>query len=185
MQEPADSTARSVVMLQRLAEFGMQLAEHAAAEALQKPTAEAPKHRRPNPTLLFIRLSAMVRACITQQARLAAGKLPAKPRAPRQTSEDPRRHPISAFLHDAIEDSPKPKTARAEIHTAVEPIIDEYLASDPEMLYAGVQVVIEICQEFDIPYDLARLPDELLCPPGKSLPNDDSDQLAVQIQRPP
>jgi hypothetical protein len=78
---PPDIPARHIAMLQRLAEIGMQLAERAAAEALQAPpAAEAPKLRRPDPSLLFIRLSGMVRACITQQVRLAAGKLPAAPR---------------------------------------------------------------------------------------------------------
>jgi hypothetical protein len=158
---------RHLAMLQKLAECGMQLAERAAAEALQEPAADAPKRRRPDPNLLFIRLAAMVRACINQQARLAAGKIPAAPRKTAQTANDPRRHPISAFLHDAIEDSPKPKPARAEIHQAVEPLIDDYLALDPEKLRPGGEIAIEICKEFDIPYTVARMPDGLLIPPGR------------------
>jgi hypothetical protein len=162
---------RHLAMLQRLAEIGMQLAERAAAEALQEPSAEIPKRRRPDPTLLFIRLSAMVRACITQQARLAAGKVPAAPRAQGQTGSDPRRHLVSAFLHDAIEDSPKPKPARAKIHHEVEAVIDEYLARDPELRHAGGEVIIEICEKFDIPYDTARMVDDLLLPPGQTREN--------------
>jgi hypothetical protein len=77
---PDHVSANHIAMLQRLAELGMQLAERAAAEALQAPPAEPAKHRRPDPSLLFIRLSGMVRACITQQVRLAAGKLPAAAR---------------------------------------------------------------------------------------------------------
>jgi len=165
---PADCTERHLAWLHRLAEIGMQLAERAAVEAQQPPSEDTPKQRRPDPALLFIRLSAMVRACIAQHARLAAGKIPAAPRTRRPTSppgSDPRRHPISAFLHDAIEDSPKPKEVRAEIHKQVEPIIDEYLASDPAMVHAGAGAVIEICQEFDIPYDPARMPAQLRYPP--------------------
>ncbi len=149
LQQPADHTARMLVMLSRMAELGMQLAERAAADALQEPVADAPKPRRPDPTLLFIRLSAMVRACINQHVRLSAGQLPTQPR---KINEDPRRHLISTVLHDAIEGSSKPKAVRAEIHAAVPPIIDEYLASDPEMLHAGAQIAIEICRQFDIPY---------------------------------
>jgi hypothetical protein len=148
----------------------MQLAERAAAEVQKAPSEDTPKRRRPDPNLLFVRLSAMVRACIAQHARLAAGKIPAAPRARRPTSQpgtDPRRHQISAILHDAIEDSPKPKEVRAEIHKAVEPIIDEYLASDPLMRHAGGSAVIDICQEFDIPFDPARMPAALRYPPGQ------------------
>jgi len=166
---PADRTEQHLAWLHSLGEIGMQLVERAAAEAQQPPSEDTPKQRRPDPALLIVRLSAMVRACIAQHARLAAGKIPAAPRARRPTSQpgsDPRRHPISAFLHDAIEDSPKPKEIRAEIHNAVEPIIDEYLASDPGMIHAGAGAVIEICQEFDIPYDLARMPADLRYPPG-------------------
>jgi len=68
----AQDTARNIAILQRLAELGMQLAEQAAAEALRAPyAAEAGKHGRHDPTLLFIRLSAMVQGCITDRIRLA------------------------------------------------------------------------------------------------------------------
>jgi hypothetical protein len=165
---PADRTEQHLDWLHRLGEIGMQLVERAAAEAQQPPSEDTPKQRRPDPALMIVRLSAMVRACIAQHARLAAGEIPAAPRTRRPTSQpgsDPRRHPISAFLHDAIEDSPKPKEVRAEIHKQVEPIIDEYLASDPGMVHAGAGAVIEICQEFDIPYDPARMPAQLRYPP--------------------
>jgi hypothetical protein len=127
---PADCTERHLATLQRLAEIGMQLAERAAAEALQEQAAETPKHRRPDPTLLFIRLSAMVRACITQHNRLAAGKIPPAPRATAA--------------------SPKPAADRTDIQRAVEPIINEYLEIDPDLRHPGGKAMIEAAQAFAI-----------------------------------
>jgi len=128
-------------MLQRLAESGMQLAERAAAEALQEPADDAPKHRRPDPTLLFIRLSAMVRACINQYTRLAAGKIPPAP---------PLAKPRVRGTSASREDSPKPKADRTDIQRAVEPIINEYLEIDPELRLPGGKAIIEACQAFGI-----------------------------------
>jgi hypothetical protein len=125
-------------MLQRLAEIGMQLAERAAAEALQEPADDARKQKRPDPTLLFIRLSAMVRACINQQTRLAAGKMPPAPRPRSQTPPD-------------TTEATKPNPERTEIQRAVEPMINAYLEIDSELRHPGGTAILEVCQAFGIP----------------------------------
>jgi hypothetical protein len=83
-----------------------------------------------------------------------AGRAAAEAQQPPSEDTPKQRRPDPALLF-----------IRAEIHKQVEPIIDEYLASDPGMVHAGAGAVIEICQEFDIPHDPARMPAQLRYPP--------------------
>jgi hypothetical protein len=85
-------------------------------------------------------------------------------------------------MHDAIEDSPKPKQARAVIHHQIEPRIDERLAEDPELRVCGGEIILDLCQEFDIPFSLSRMPDELLVPPGETAPTGYAEFLARQAE---
>ncbi len=79
-----NGAAADIAMLDRLAGYAMQLAERATQEALSEPAPPAgtkPSRARPDPRMVFLRLSATVRACLALKYRLAAGKLPAAPSA--------------------------------------------------------------------------------------------------------
>jgi hypothetical protein len=167
-------TEADIAILQRLAELGMQLAELAAARALQdaQPEAGAPEkpRRTTDPSLLFTRLARTVRDTIAMKARIAANIiLPVSPEAAK-TRKDPRRPFIAAEFDRAVATSDYPKIDRPALRREIDDRLTEALAADPDCLVAGGEFVMTICKEFGLDFDIAQFADELLVPPGHRLP---------------
>jgi hypothetical protein len=163
-----------------MTDLTLRIARLTAQEILEAPPAE--KTTRPDARDIFARLTRAVRDNLALESRIAAGILPEAPREapPAHVMSDPRREPISAFIHDAIEDSTLPKPTRAALHDRVEPILDDCLASDPEITRVGGELAAAICGHLGIPYKTARMPDELLVHPGQSIPSAHSERPAGQ-----
>jgi hypothetical protein len=111
-----------------------------------------------DPALLFTRLAAIVRHCITLEARLAAtlASPPAKTR--RIQAGDPRRAPLREILHLATVNHPNRAALRQEITTRLE----EHLAGDPDQTINPTEILDAICDEFAVQLDLANLSDDSL-----------------------
>jgi hypothetical protein len=162
-------------MLQELAELGMKLARLATQEALAdqvpQPT-EAPRPRRADPRLIFLRLSHAIRQTIILKSRLAAGLLPAPPRPPRasktqppcmeapNSQEDPRRPLILHYFREGI-DLTRQKSKIATSHRIVEDHIDAELAKDPEARLPGRTLLMNICKSLDLPFYATRMHSDL------------------------
>jgi hypothetical protein len=174
-----------------MGELGMQLLEHTAEEARQQSASQEPAQRARAGTeqrLVFARLSRSVRETFALEATLAAGKIPAssaeRPIQDRRSAEappgeppanerpgvgDPRRNPISEYIHDAIEESTLPKPTRAALHDQVEPLIEQHIADDPGHAYLGGEIAVMVCEALGIPFKTARMQDELLVYPGMTV----------------
>ncbi len=164
-QPQADPTERQLAMLQRLADFGMRLAEQAAEEALAEPpppTESSPKRRRgPDPRYVFLRLSRFVRDIIALEIRLAAGKLPPLPRNTSRSSADPRAPAIRTLMTDIIDSSPHCPSIKAGFHNQLEELITQAIAADPDRHHQPAGIVAGICEELGLATDTASLPDHL------------------------
>jgi hypothetical protein len=161
------------------------IARRTAQEALQDP--QTPKTPGPDPRDVFNRLTRTIRDNLALEARIAAGKIPDAPREDPlpNPSSDPRRQPISAFVHDAIEDSTLPKATRAALHDRVEPILEDVLASDPEITRVGGELAAAICGHLGIPYKTSRMADELLVLPGQTIASVHQERTGAQVHDPP
>jgi hypothetical protein len=192
-QADADRIAADTAMLQRAADITLKVAEHIAQQILQeKPpktetTAEPEKPagpRSPDNRMVFDRLIRSLTAVMALKTRIATSRAPHPATRTAATSSEPqpdadiRRHFISAYLHDAIEGTAHPKSVRANLHNEAEFRIDDHLAADLEQKRSGGEIALEICDELNIAFDMSRMPDELLVPPGKTTPNGWDECLA-------
>jgi hypothetical protein len=168
--------ARDLDMLQELAELGMQLARLAVQQAQMDQAAAANNAKRPDPSLVFIRLSAAIRDTIVLKTRLAAGILPAPPRPPREpkiqpppidapnATRDARRALILRYFREGI-DLTRQKSKIATSQQIIETHIDAELAKDPQARLAGRVILLKICKSLGLPFHANRIPSDLLCPP--------------------
>jgi hypothetical protein len=187
--EADDRTTRHLAMCAELADLAMQLARATAARALADQAApEAPPSTQPlepapasgpaahparatapratlscprqiDPALLFTRLAAVVRDCITLEARLAAGLAPTRGTRPRAClPADPRRDLLREILRRAIEHHP----ARAALNREIPARLEQHLEADPDQTLHPTEILEKICDEFQIEPDWANLPDEYL-----------------------
>jgi len=169
---------RDLDMLQELAELGMQLAHLATQQALQdqaSPSTETPRLKRPDPRLIFLRLSHAIRQTIILKTRLAAGILPPPPRPPRASKpqpsemeaphkpEDPRRPLILRYFREGI-DLAGQKSKIATSHQIVEDHIDAELAKDPRRRLPGRTILLNICKSLDLPFYASRMHNDLRRP---------------------
>jgi hypothetical protein len=131
---------------------------------LSLPRLSLPRLSLPRPTdhaLLFTRLAAVVRDCITLEARLAGAGL-----APHRASNtrtqplpaDPRRALLREILGRAVEKHP----ARAALNRDITTRLDQHLQADPDQTLHPTEILEKICNEFQIEPDWANLPDEFL-----------------------
>jgi len=160
-------------MLQELADLGMQLARLAVQQAQQDKSAEPPRPRRADPSLVFLRLSTAIRDTIVLKTRLAAGILPPPPRPPREARTQPhpaeappdaRRALILRYFREGI-DLTRQKSKIATSQQIVETHIDAELAKDPQARLPGREILLKICKSLDLPFYANRLPGEFLRPP--------------------
>jgi hypothetical protein len=168
--QEADPAARHLAMLQRLADFGMRLAERAAEEALAEPaqhteTAAKSRRRGPDPRYVFLRLSRFVRDIIVLEARLAAGKRPPAPRNTSRGSADPRAPAIRNFMNEIIEASPLAPSIKAGFHNQLNDLIAQCIAADPDRHHPAASIVASICEELGLACDTANLADHRPAPP--------------------
>jgi len=132
-------------------------AAHPARATAPRATLSCP--RQIDPALLFTRLAAVVRDCITLEARLAAGLAPTRGTRPRASlSADPRRDLLREILRRAIEHHP----ARAALNREIPARLEQHLEADPDQTLHPTEILEKICDEFQIEPDWANLPDEYL-----------------------
>jgi hypothetical protein len=138
--------------------------QEAAPHSNPAPTRRAAAHptgttscRRIDPALLFTRLAAIVRYCITLEARLTAGTTPT-PRATSQRPVDPRRAPVYELFERTFENHPD----RANLLRETTTRLDEQLAADPHQTLGVGNFFFDICAEFGIELDYSSLSDELV-----------------------
>jgi hypothetical protein len=135
---------------------------HAQASFLRLPSCKAI-----HPALLFIRLVATMRACITLEARLAG----AAPAASRTPHADPRREKLrEAFRHVT-----QHRADRAEQLRHLDTRLDEVLAADTAQTRDAPEILCTICDERGIDIDFAHLPD-------KYLRRDPAPEMASRIE---
>ncbi len=118
------------------------------------PTLRAPSCKPVCPALLFTRLAATVRDCITLEARLTAGPARAPPARP----ADPRR----AALHETFRYVTESGPDSAERLRDTTARLDQTLAADPNQTIAPPEIFATICEDLGLDIDLATLPDEYL-----------------------
>jgi hypothetical protein len=163
----------------------MQLAERAGARALAQPIEPAPEPEpKPAPSLdphfLFNRLARLVKDLVAIKTRLAAGIIPDSP-APDTRSEawqtltDPRRRHIIRTLHEAIKTSHYPKSEHKALRHQIESRTETFLAADPDQTLPAGMAIITLCEELHLPFDIHQLPDEVLLPPGGTMPTTSSE----------
>jgi hypothetical protein len=136
-------------------------APHANPAATRRPYIPRLSLPRPtDPALLFTRLAAVVRDCITLEARLAGGLAP--PRASTTRAQplpaDPRRDLLREILRRAVEKHP----ARAALNRDITARLEQHLEADPDQTLHPTEILEKICDEFQIEPDWANLPDEYL-----------------------
>lgn len=167
-QEP-DPASRHLAMLQRMADFGMRLAEQAAEEALADPphseTAAKPRRRGPDPRYVFLRLSRFVRDIIVLEARLAAGKLPPAPRTTSRSSADPRASVVRQVMKCAIKTSPHAPSIKAGFHNQLEDLIAQAIATDPDRHHTTASIVASICEELGLTEETPNMAEHSPAPP--------------------
>ena len=139
---------------------------HSDPEAAPPPNRAPTPHRAAgtssyksiDPAVLFTRLAATVRDCITLEARLTAGAGPTTRAATLQLRADPRRAPLREAFRDAIKNHPD----RAELQRESTTRLDEELTADPDQTIDLGRLFFTLCDELGIEVDLAIVPDELL-----------------------
>jgi hypothetical protein len=141
---------------------------HAATRPRDTDFVRLPSCKAIHPALLFIRLVATMRACITLEARLAAAAAPAAPRAPRA---DPRRE----ILREAFRHVTQNRPDRAEQLRELDTGLDALLEADPAQTRDVPEILCTTCDERGIDIDFARLPD-------KFLRRDPAMQIAARIE---
>jgi len=72
---------------------------------------------------------------------------------------------MADYLHAAIDSLPKHQN-RAALHQQVEHYIDDYIAYDPKQTFSGSELVIPICETLGLPYDEAKMHDDLVFLPS-------------------
>ena len=140
-----------------------ETAPHENPAPTRRPTIPRLSLPRPtDPALLFTRLAAVVRDCITLEARLAAGLAPPRGKTTHASAltlpADPRRTLLREILRRAIEHHP----ARAALNRDITTRLEEHLEADPDQALHPTQILEFICDEFQIEPDWANLPDEYL-----------------------
>jgi len=182
-------TAQDIAVLDELTQLGLQLARlmcRAATKFLEaepEPPAQGADPKtpsRPSPpdrapafapafAHAFGRIARVIQTGITLKNRLVARQAPpeAAPPAMPETASDPRRPAIAAYLHkvvDALPHHPNPRV----LHRTIEARIDKLLATDPGYTLRGSEIVIPICTDLGLPYDLAKMHDDLIFPVGRT-----------------
>jgi hypothetical protein len=172
-------------MLRRMADLGMLLLERVAEEKLQsaspQPDPQAPKP--PDAILAFSRICRCVRDTMALEARIAAGKLPAAPRAASDAASDPRRPAIKNFILELIDKAPQPKTLKASFREQLDPLVTEYLENDPEQDLPPCAIILEICEEIGLPCSTSDMPDELLIRPHRPYTEAETAAVANEVYR--
>ncbi len=168
------SASPDIAVLDELSRLGMQLARlmvrqaEVAQDAQLDPAAKTAGHA-PAFAPAFASISRAIQSGIALRSRLAAGQTPPEEAAPVQpeTANDPRRPSIAAYLHkvvDALAHHPN----RRVLHHTIEARIDKLLAADPGYTVPGSDIVIPICTALGLPYDLAKMHDDLIFPVGRT-----------------
>ena len=112
-----------------------------------------------DPATLFTRLAAVVRDCITLEARLAAGIAAARPSTRASALHaDPRRVPLRDALRFVIKNHPD----RADLTSDANSRLDAELLDDPDQTIEPGELLSTICNSLGIEIDYATLPDEYL-----------------------
>jgi hypothetical protein len=195
--ETVSLTAQDIAVLDELTQLGLQLARlmcRAATKFLEaepEPPAQGADPKtppRPKPPAFatafatafapafapacaqaFARIARVIQTGITLKNRLVAGQAPPEPAAPAmpETASDPRRPSIAAYLHKLVDALPHHPNARV-LHRTIEARIDKLLAADPGYTLRGSDIVIPICTDLGLPYDLAKMHDDLIFPVGRT-----------------
>jgi hypothetical protein len=118
----------------------------------------APAAKPTDSATIFTRLTATVLACITLEARLAAGLTPTRRDTSPALRADPRRAPLRDIFRRITELHPD----RAELVRETTARIDEDLEADPDQTNDLPTIFFTICEAFGIEVDLAILPDSIL-----------------------
>jgi len=145
--------------------------------APRPPTIRIASPRQIDPALLFTRLAAVVRDCITLEARLAAAATDTRGPHPLTPRADPRRAPLREILDLATQNHP----GRAALNREITTRLEEHLAADPYHTVNPAQILDAICDEFAIDLDLAKVSDDhldVLCGTEDD-PDDDFDPRAT------
>ena len=90
-------------MLRRMAELAMVVAEHVALQSINAIPEPAGTDRKPDPGLIFARVTRAAREATIREASIAADDLP-RPRQPGQDGDrparrDPRQVELRRLLH--------------------------------------------------------------------------------------
>jgi hypothetical protein len=129
------------------------------------PRAHAPgtaSPRQTDPALIFTRLAAVVRDCITLEARLAGGLGAGAAQTSRARFQplpaDPRRSLLREILTRATVNHPD----RIALNRDIAARVEEHLEADPDQTLHPVEILEYIREEFQVEADWANLPDEYL-----------------------
>jgi hypothetical protein len=128
------------------------------ANSAPTPHRAAASYKSTDPAVLFTRFAAVVRDCISLEARLTAGANTTSRAATLQLRADPRRAPLREAFHDAIKNHPD----RADLQRETATRLDEQLANDPDQTIDLGRLFFTICDELGLEPDLAQLPDKFL-----------------------
>jgi hypothetical protein len=159
----AERTNRHLAMLAELSGLTMQLAREAAQTALDEPG--DPKHK-----LAFNRLATTIHRLIALEAKLAApspasGERPddGKRASTSPPTHNPERTRVGRIVRDNLKraiDGPTLRDVNRYLETRLtQPDVDEAIESTQPI---GV-IARTICQELNIPFDLAQQPDDVIC----------------------
>jgi len=128
-----------------------------AIKSYAHPPTTQPRPEKPaTAAQIFVRLTAAVRACITLEARLAAGTAGTARAAPRHS--DPRRAPLLDGFRLITKNHPD----RIDLLRQATADLDEDLAADPGQERDIPEIFFAIADDLGIQIDLATLPDQYL-----------------------
>ena len=150
--------ARHLHTLKSLTERGLALAYKAAdcAEAqLDAPPAQPPTH---NPHQNFERYARTIRLLITAEHRIANPAAIRRPYRVATLTDDPRRPQLRTFLHQATRSAPDRAALRRELEITVERTLER----DPAKSHPAAELLSEICEQYGLPFDITKLPDDFL-----------------------
>lgn len=162
-----DMKTRQLAYARELQAMGMGIARIVAARATAQPeTAPAPTEPTPapepaaprDPVLAFARVARVVQNAIILETRVANDDLCRRRPTFAPIVSDTRRAKLRRALHDAVQDDPD----RARRRRAIDERLDAELRADPTQQFKSFEILETIANEFQIPINLRKLPDEVL-----------------------
>jgi hypothetical protein len=157
-------------------QFVEERAARKAPENQEPDTLQSLRRQADATRTAFYRLVGFLRDIIKLRAGLAAGEIPrfARPRMPRDPVADadpdedkdapppaprvldPRMKPVAAYLVAAVRAAPRNRV-KPDIHQKIPVRLQQAIHADPGFTLTGAEIAVQLCKEFRLPYNIAKL----------------------------